>query len=166
MGKTPRITFRKLMPDDAATCAALDFRSFGEHDAWDRQDFFEAAINADFEFIVAERYRQIVGCAGAEIFIDGVAEIDSIAVDPNYQGQGIGKQLFIRLLKAVIKRGATFVVLEVRPSNTAAFKLYESMGFEIIDRVKNFYVDEDAWIMAREFKRGTFNERDLSSNDG
>ena len=166
MGKTPRIIFRKLMPDDAATCAALDFRSFGEHDAWDHQDFFEAAINGDFEFIVAERYRQIIGCAGAEIFPDGVAEIDSIAVDPNYRGQGIGKILLVKLLNAVIKRGATFVVLEVRPSNTVAFKLYEGFGFEIVDRVKNFYGNEDAWIMAREFVRSERNATNFSGNDG
>jgi ribosomal-protein-alanine N-acetyltransferase len=165
VGETARLTFRKLTIDDANICAALDFKSFGERDAWSSEDFFTAALNKNFEFIVAEKYGRIIACAGAEIYHDGTAEIDSIAVDADFRGQGIGKILLVKLLNAIIERGATFVVLEVRPSNAAAIKLYEGFGFEIVDREKNFYGDEDAWIMARDFERSNYDERDFSSND-
>ena len=45
--------------------------------------------------------------------------------------------------------GAESVSLEVRPSNTAAIALYNSMGFEEVGLRKNFYRDpvEDALIL-------------------
>lgn len=165
MGETSRLTFRKMTTDDADAVAELDFKSFGERDAWSREDFFSAALNKRFEFIVAEKYGKIIACAGAEIFSDGAAEVDSLSVDPDYRRRGIAKILFIKLINAVLKRGATVVVLEVRPSNKAAIKLYDSFGFQIVDRVKNYYGDEDGWIMAREFQRSNYESTDISSND-
>ncbi len=88
--------------------------------------------------------------AGAELDSD-TAEIESLAVDPEYRRQGLATILLIKLLGAIKKRGATFIVLEVRPSNKAAIALYKSFGFQIVEREKDYYLDEDAWIMAKDF---------------
>ena len=150
MGKTSRTVFRKLTTEDAEIVAALDLKCFSERGAFSREDFLSVAQNKNCEYIVGERDGKIIACAGAEIHLD-TAEIGTIAVDPEYRRQGIATLLFIKLLVAIKERGATFMVLEVRPSNTAAINLYEGFGFEIVEREKNFYGDEDAWIMVKDF---------------
>ena len=145
-----RITLRKLLREDAEAAAALDLKSFGERDAWTSDYFFYAAQNEQAEFLVAELDGKLVACIGADIFTDA-AEIVSFAVDPDYRRQGIGTKIFSALIESVLKRGATLIILEVRPSNTAAINLYEKFGFQIVDREENYYLDEDAWIMAHDY---------------
>lgn len=52
--------------------------------------------------------------------------IMSIAILPDYQSEGIGKLL---LGKALLDIGNQPVVLEVRPENIKAYRLYKSFGF-------------------------------------
>ena len=149
MGEKARTDFRKLTQADAEVAAALDSKCFGR-EACNREYFYHAAQNERQEFWVAEREGKVIACAGAEINSD-TAEIESLAVDPEYRRQGVATILLIKLLDAIKMRGATFIVLEVRPSNKAAIALYKSFGFQIVEREKDYYSDEDAWIMAKDF---------------
>ena len=149
MGTTARFVCRKMTVDDAEAVAVLDLKSFGEIDSWSTEYFFYAAQNERAEFLVVESAGKIVACAGADIFVDA-AEIVSFAVDPDKRNQGIGTKLLAKLIEVVKNRGASVFILEVRPSNKVAIKLYEKFGFEIVDREENYYWDEDAWIMAKE----------------
>ncbi|MBR4152937.1 MAG: ribosomal protein S18-alanine N-acetyltransferase [Selenomonadaceae bacterium] len=153
MGEKARTEFRKLTPDDAEIVAELDFKCFGANDACNSKYFFKSAQDERKEFWVCEHDGKIIACAGAEINSD-TAEIESLAVDPEYRRQGIATILLIKLINAIKKRGATFIILEVRPSNKAAIELYKGFGFQIVEREKDYYLDEDAWIMAREFLDG------------
>ena len=74
-------------------------------------------------------------------------EILLIGVAPERRREGIGRQILKELLSAA-NRGEN-IFLEVRDSNTAARKLYESEGFMEIARRRNYYKDpaEDAVIM-------------------
>ena len=150
MGEKARLNVRKLTTDDAQVAAELDFKCFGARDACNREYFFRVAQDDRQEFLVAERDGKIIACAGAEIDND-TAEIESIAVAPEYRRIGVAKILLAKLLDAITKRGATFIVLEVRPSNKAAIELYKKFGFQIVEREKNYYWNEDAWIMAKDF---------------
>jgi ribosomal-protein-alanine N-acetyltransferase len=69
-------------------------------------------------------------------------------VDPEFQGQGIGRQLLDRLLE--FAHGGT-VFLEVRTDNAAAIGLYESVGFVQIGLRKRYYriSGADAYTMRR-----------------
>ena len=149
MGETTRLVFREMTVDDVTAAAELDRQCFGERDAWSCEDFFFAAKYPYCDFFVAELNGKIVACAGVEFFQDG-AEIQSLAVAPKCRGQGIGTYLLMMLIDAVKRRGLKTIILEVRPSNTAAIKLYENFGFQVVDRLKNFYLDEDALIMLRD----------------
>ena len=135
--------------DDAANVVELDVKCFGERDAWSIFAFQYAAQDSHAEYIVGELDGKIIACAGARIFHD-TAEIETFAVDPNFRRRGIGTELFSELLASIKVRGASFTVLEVRPSNTTAVNFYDKFGFRIVEREENFYVDEDAWIMVRE----------------
>ncbi len=57
------------------------------------------------------------------------ATLFNIAVDPDYQRQGLGRALLEHLIDELEKRGVATLWLEVRASNAAAIALYESLGF-------------------------------------
>ena len=150
MGEKARLNVRRLTIDDAQLAAELDLKCFGARDACRREYFFHVAQDERQEFLVAELDGKIIACAGAEIAND-TAEIESLAVAPEYRRIGVATKLMTKLLDAIQKRGATFIVLEVRPSNKAAIELYKKFGFQIVEREKNYYWNEDAWIMAKDF---------------
>lgn len=75
-----------------------------------------------------------------------------ICVHPDFQGQGLGRKLLAHYIEQGKKRGFMSCWLEVRESNTAAHKLYQSMDFNEVDRRINYYPTdtgkEDAIIMS------------------
>ncbi len=76
------------------------------------------------------------------------AHITVLAVDPRYQRRGLGKWLLVNLLEDACNRSLTRATLEVRPSNSLALALYESLGFETLGRRHRYYADgEDALIL-------------------
>ena len=78
----------------------------------------------------------------------GEADIARIAVLDAYRRKGIATKL---LLKSFEDNKAECVFLDVRESNTAAIKLYRSLGFEEIGIRRNYYSDptENAVLMKR-----------------
>ena len=141
-----RLIFRPMTQDDADAVAELELKCFAM--PWSRADFFREVKNELAEYVVGELDKKIVAYAGAWVSFDQ-AEVMHIAVTPELRGQGIGTIIFGELIKAVKKRGATSITLEVRPSNAAAIKLYENFGLRSVGRRKGYYLDngEDALIM-------------------
>ena len=146
MGETPKVTFRKMTAEDSEAVAEIEIKSFAL--PWKRKDFFIMTQNKNAEYVVAILDEKIVAYAGAWISFDE-AEVMNIAVDEDFRGQGIGKKIFAELIKICMKRGANAITLEVRPSNTAAVRLYENFGLKSVGRRKNYYdkPKEDALIM-------------------
>lgn len=75
---------------------------------------------------------------GLKIF-DHVLTNLTILVHPNYQGVGVGKQIFNAFLSLVEREWPDIgrVELESRSSNPAAINLYKSLGFVEEGRMKN-----------------------------
>lgn len=77
------------------------------------------------------------------------AELLLITVAKAYQGCGIGTLLLTTITEQLTGHAAE-LFLEVRPSNTAAIGLYESLGFNQIGVRKGYYPAprgrEDAWV--------------------
>jgi len=84
--------------------------------------------------------------------IVGEVTLLNIAVNPSEQGKGYGRQLMDAFLDICQQSQAESAWLEVRESNIGAFSLYESMGFNEVDRRINYYPTatgkEDAIIMS------------------
>jgi ribosomal-protein-alanine N-acetyltransferase len=93
--------------------------------------------------------------------IAGEWELENIAVVPEYKRQGIGHALLQRLLAVASATGGERLLLEVRDSNHAARKLYESQGFVISGRRKGYYRDpvEDALLYEKKFASGSIKIR-------
>lgn len=92
--------------------------------------------------------RPVLGYAGFWLLVDE-AHICTIAVHPQWRGQGLGELLLLSLLDYATKSGGLRATLEVRISNRVALKLYHKYGFKIVSRRKRYYSDnnEDAYIM-------------------
>ena len=79
--------------------------------------------------------------------------VTNIAVFPQYRRRGVATKLMKTLMKYAKDNEMSMLSLEVRPSNEAARKLYEDLGFSEEGRRKGFYRDpaEDGLIMTRFF---------------
>ncbi|MFL5762088.1 MAG: ribosomal protein S18-alanine N-acetyltransferase [Thermomicrobiales bacterium] len=91
---------------------------------------------------------RLAGFAGMWIMYDE-AHITTIGVDPDFRGQGLGELLLVALIEESLRRGATWVTLEVRVSNDLAQRLYRKYGFIVQGTRRRYYSDngEDAYIM-------------------
>jgi len=90
----------------------------------------------------------IIGMSIVWIIMDE-AHIATIAIHPDYRGNGFGKSLLAETLRQCIQRGAHLATLEVRAGNGAAQQMYQKFGFTIVGRRSQYYRDnnEDAVIM-------------------
>ncbi|SHI55667.1 ribosomal protein S18-alanine N-acetyltransferase [Propionispora hippei] len=116
---------------------------------WSRAAFESEICNNELtHYLVVCVEKQVVGYAGMWVIVDE-AHVTNIAILPEYRGRGIGEKLLIALKEAADSRGAARMTLEVRPSNNAAKRLYEKLGFSRAGVRKHYYTDtkEDAIIM-------------------
>lgn len=99
--------------------------------------------------------RLVVGYAGFWYIVDE-AHISTIAVHPDWRGQGAGEQLLTGLLERALDLNAVKATLEVRVSNTRAQNLYRKYWFEEVGRRRRYYRDngEDALLMTAELHPG------------
>jgi ribosomal-protein-alanine N-acetyltransferase len=99
----------------------------------------------DFDCHVAEQEGVLRGFLASRQTVVGEREILFIAVDPAYRRRGIAKRLLQNELGG--SRGAWF--LEVRESNLAAIRLYETLGFQVAGQREEYYSDppESALVM-------------------
>jgi ribosomal-protein-alanine N-acetyltransferase len=69
------------------------------------------------------------------------AHINLLAIHPQHQGRGLGKQLLGKLLHKAKELGLERATLEVRASNSSALGLYQRFGFQEAGRRPNYYPD-------------------------
>lgn len=76
-------------------------------------------------------------------------QITNVATHPAYRRQGLANTLLTALVSEARERSLKTVSLEVRESNLAAVRLYESHGFFVAGKRRSFYNDprEDALVM-------------------
>ena len=141
-----KIEFRLMKQEDADEIAEIEEMTFAM--PWSRKDFWAEAVNENAIYIVGLFENKVVAYAGAWISFEE-AQVTNVAVHPDYRGQGIGAELFAKLIDEVKKINVTAITLEVRPSNVAAINLYEKFGLHSVGRRKKYYLDnnEDALIM-------------------
>ncbi|MFM8515711.1 MAG: ribosomal protein S18-alanine N-acetyltransferase [Actinomycetota bacterium] len=118
-------------------------------DPWSVEQFWEELAQPTRIYRVAMRGDEVIGYAG--IFHAGAdADIQTIAVRPGEQRQGIGRMLVRELIAAAHQSGATALLLEVRADNSPAIAMYRDEGFDQISLRSRYYPDgSDALILRR-----------------
>jgi [ribosomal protein S18]-alanine N-acetyltransferase len=80
------------------------------------------------------------------------ARIYTLAASTAHRGKGFGKALMKACVDDLRSDGAKRIVLEVSVENAGAIRLYESLGFQKIERLVDYYAPgQDAWKMRLEF---------------
>ncbi len=83
----------------------------------------------------------------------GEAHILNLCVGEAYRCHGVGRRLLTALVERAALAGMAEAFLEVRPSNTAAIRLYLSLGFEQVGTRRGYYQAvggrEDAAVLKR-----------------
>jgi ribosomal-protein-alanine N-acetyltransferase len=144
-----RFFIRRMKEEDLGAVRSIETLSFSN--PWSDNTFRGEIQNTSISFplvVVRKPGDEVVGYI---IFwhIREDVQVNNFAVHPDLRGKGIGEALMRHVIDRVRKNGATFMTLEVRPSNAAAVTLYKKLGFEILGARKNYYTnpDEDAYLM-------------------
>ena len=131
----PAFTVRPFTPSDADAWVALNNRAFKGHpeqSGWTRKDLEIRTSEEWFKpegFLLAEREGKIVAFCWTKLHkLNHVGEIYIMAVDPAFQGEGIGKQILIAGL-LYLRTQIHSAMLYVDAENTAPQKLYKELGF-------------------------------------
>ncbi len=66
------------------------------------------------------------------------ADIEKVAVDPRYQGRGLGRQLISQLISNAVSAEIEVLTLDFRGDNERAAQLYRSLGFTEYGRLPRF----------------------------
>ena len=139
----PKLTIRKYLETDwivtckihdqarplelAGSCDARGFVPLAE----DQGDILEFKRCVKHGACIAD---EVVGFVGTNR-----AEVSWLYVDPRFHGQGIGRRLLQRGLSQINSKASTYVL----EGNSSARKLYESVGFKVIqqfDSKNNGYI--------------------------
>jgi ribosomal protein S18 acetylase RimI-like enzyme len=82
-----------------------------------------------------------------------VGIVISVAVDSNWRGQGMGRELMREAHRAMRKRGLLMSTLQVRKSNLTAINMYERLGYTQDMTVPHYYSNpsEDGYLMTLVF---------------
>lgn len=146
----PLSSFRAMRASDLEAVSRIELSAYPF--PW-TYGIFRDCMAAGHECWVLERSSELIGY-GVLSVAGGEAHVLNLCVAPAEQGRGFGRRILARLLDLARWHHADRVFLEVRPSNRAAVRLYDSVGFNEIGKRPNYYPGkksrEDALVMAIE----------------
>jgi [ribosomal protein S18]-alanine N-acetyltransferase len=110
---------------------------------------FRDCIRVGYLCRVVESSGEVAGY-GIMSYGAGEAHILNVCVRQDLRGAGVGRRLMDFLLDRARAAQMHDIFLEVRPSNSTAIRLYESLGFIRVGVRKAYYQAnggrEDAWV--------------------
>lgn len=125
----------------AGVLAALHAPCFGS-EAWDEGAFVRLLGAAGVAGLIADAGTAAAPLPAGFVLVRTVAdeaEILTIAVLPEFRGQGIGRLLVERASDLAASAGARSLFLEVAEDNRAARALYRAAGFVIAGHRRGYY---------------------------
>lgn len=148
MPKAPDIRIRPIAPRDDAAIARIARTALRAHGLdipgtayfdpeLDHLSSYYAADERNRAYFVAVDYQDtVLGGAGFSAFpsFDRCAEVQKLYVAETARRQGIGAALMDAVEAAARERGFRHLYLETHSNLEAALRLYEHLGFELIER--------------------------------
>jgi ribosomal protein S18 acetylase RimI-like enzyme len=153
--------FRKAASQDAKGIARVLVKCYNISDLNDGIDVFKNEIKKLHNYLVAEDDKRIIGIVTWTMHglpKHQLAELDRIAVLPEYHGKGVALKLF----GALIKDAKTFfkknksklrkLYLLTHSDNKRAHRFYEKLGFKHETILKeHYYKDKDEFVFSMFF---------------
>jgi ribosomal-protein-alanine N-acetyltransferase len=152
--------FRVLVAEaeDVSAVLALE-RDIAEAPHWAEAEYaaiIKVHIAADSPvhrcLLVAKAKGRLVGFAVGKVIgsgMEGLGELESIAVDGSARRMGVGRELCSSVFAWCERQNVTVVELEVRAGSGGAIALYTGLGFVVTGRRTKYYREpvEDAVLM-------------------
>lgn len=135
-----RYDIRPLTISQLDECWRLDQRCFVDGEAYSRETF-------DYLLTAPESvsFRAVTGGGIMAGFVIGLVEPDhtghvtTVGVAPEHRRRHLAKRLMAEVEQGFRQRNVRLVRLEVRSLNTAAQRLYESLGYSMTQRLPKYY---------------------------
>jgi len=145
----PGLWFRRMTLGDVERVMKV------EHEVYEfpwTEKIFSDCIRVGYYCWLALQRQNIVGHAVISVSADE-SHMLNLSIAREYQRKGFGKEFIEFLIQQAQAKQAQTMLLEVRPSNTAAINCYNSAGFNEIGLRKDYYPApegrEDALLFAR-----------------
>ena len=129
------ITVRPASAPDLAKLVSLETAATPH--GWSGRHFHNS-LAAGHAFLLLEIDGEVCGHAVSMTVLDE-AELLTIVIAPDRQGQGLGQTLLGELLQRLRRQGCSRLFLEVRESNRPARALYAKSGFVETGLRKHYY---------------------------
>lgn len=149
---------RNAKLEDADGIANVLVQSYNIDDIEEGKDTFKKEAKKEYNYIVAEDNGKVIGLTTWQMHglpKHQLAELDRIAVLPEYRGKGVARLLFKKLLeeanKAYRDAGSKLrkLYLLTHASNARAQAFYKKLGFSHESTLKNHYYDgEDELVFS------------------
>ncbi len=100
-------------------------------------DMYNAYDNEKSCYFVAELDGKVVGGGGVQPLKEckrNICELQKVYLSKEARGHGIGKKIIEKCLEFAGYEGYDYIYLETFPNMKVAQKLYQSLGFEYIDK--------------------------------
>lgn len=144
-----------MIPADIPTAVAIEQAAYAS--VHPKKDYFHELERNQLAYyfvlrvasqVDRQRENRTVGVGGFWL-MDTEIHIVTLAMEPGWQGLGLGELLLIALLDEGHELEADVATLEVRPSNQAAISLYKKYRFQEVGRRAGYYGNngEDALIL-------------------
>jgi [ribosomal protein S18]-alanine N-acetyltransferase len=122
---------------------------------WSRGNFEDSLRNGYYGICMRHVTGALIGYCVLMPVVDEM-HLLNLCVAPEAQGAGAGLTLLRESVRIALAQGLEGMLLEVRPSNHRAIRLYEQFGFITIGRRRNYYPArhhsrEDAIVMRFSF---------------
>ncbi len=78
---------------------------------------------------------------------EALIEVLNICIDPDSQRQGYGKKIMLFAEKLAREAGKKKIKLVTNIKNTPAITFYKSIGYTIVQEIKNYYSDGETRYM-------------------
>ncbi|MBS4462076.1 ribosomal protein S18-alanine N-acetyltransferase [Aerococcaceae bacterium zg-B36] len=121
--------------------------SFNQTFGWSAEQSEADFVNEHSEYYCLVDKDVVLGYISLHHVLDEVS-INHVFIHTDYRKQGLASALVAFVIEQLAYRQVKHLFLEVRSKNEAAIRLYESSGFELLGRRKNYYQNpvEDALI--------------------
>lgn len=118
---------------------------------WSRANFLDSLASGYDAWVLRGPGTELAGYFLIMYAYDEAHLLD-VAVAAGRQGEGLGRYLLDKVAEHSRRHGMGSILLEVRPSNERALKVYHAYGFSEIGRRKGYYPAhegkrEDAIVM-------------------